>query len=1110
MKYRPCFSAFLTISIITSAFALSNSGFESDYVANGSSIFLRPSSWNGPTASIEVVNPYSGAAVQPTEGVNFIRMGSGYNALTQTLATIEAETVYTVYVDVGIEGSFGFAPSDWYRCALIYDGQPGNEFLVDVNHTNFWPNENGWITVELQFSSFDNPELIGEDLQILLTSETACYDNVRFQYSPQWDGVFNGGFDYNSVADGQSTNEFVPSGWANNNIGIELRNPASGESLQASDGDNYLRVINGNVEYYTQGGIHPQTRYEVDLDVAIPGDLSFGWYQARLIYYNGSTWVTKDTVTHITDPIYTQNTWRSIHLEFDAASGDIGHLLRLQLGGEGVAYDNVRITETITRPFPPSTFYISSSEGSDGNSGVSESSPWETFQHINAMRRIPGDRVLLKRGDQWNEELRLSRSGEPGNPIELSAYGTGDKPRIVRSDMVYDLCAVIESPSYWRINNLDCRNAKVGLYLRYNQSRRNNDVIVEDCHFQDMNQIEIWDPAYYNYEIAFNAGIWVGGKLWAINEYQPILENLTVRRCRMHRITHGFGIGWYYPHRYRNRIRNLILEDCWNTGGYGMYLFHINGGHMKRCYFFDGEDGFMPTGTTQTIIQTSQNFQIDSCVFEGTSRQGGTADGTSFDFEGDTYNCEYSNNVSYHTDGQSLLLLNTGGPNKGLLIRDSVFFDTCNDALTWPGHNYEITGGSPSEGTLRNLTFYTDGSLGLFSPTSDFNNFVIDNVNEYPMSLIEGRPWYWHFNTDGDMENWAGANQMTGIHVADGKLKAVSTGADPYIYSPFTWIVGIPNPTWTLSMMADAGSHAQVFFITHNDPLWNEAKSITVPLIADGKYHIYKLDMLSCPEYAGIITQVRVDPTNVSGANVGIDYLKLGAPGTRVKKTSHYPASFSVVRGTYEYVSNDFYGYGDAGILRQKEFCFNICYNPNDYVKANTETWGDYRGATDFVFTGIPTQAETLRVELFGREANSGASLGVSIYMLNTTNGVWDMIESFGSSTVDVTRIAEPAKEDTWKYIDAGGQVTVKAVLTGTSPNTSYHDYVKLTSIERLEIEGDMDLDGDVDMADFSCFTENWGNWLGNWTNGFFDGSDINTDGTVDAADLNKFAKTWQ
>ena len=40
----------------------------------------------------------------------------------------------------------------------------------------------------------------------------------------------------------------------------------------------------------------------------------------------------------------------------------------------------------------------------------------------------PGDSIFLKRGDVWNESFFITSSGKKGNPILISAYGTGEMP----------------------------------------------------------------------------------------------------------------------------------------------------------------------------------------------------------------------------------------------------------------------------------------------------------------------------------------------------------------------------------------------------------------------------------------------------------------------------------------------------------------------------------------------------------------------------------------------------------------------------------------------------------------------------------------------------------
>lgn len=83
-------------------------------------------------------------------------------------------------------------------------------------------------------------------------------------------------------------------------------------------------------------------------------------------------------------------------------------------------------------------YYISYSEGSDSNDGRSAATPWQTFTNLNSLALLPGDSVLLKRGDVWRSSITLNESGEEGveNYIHIGAYGTGNKPKILGSTKV--------------------------------------------------------------------------------------------------------------------------------------------------------------------------------------------------------------------------------------------------------------------------------------------------------------------------------------------------------------------------------------------------------------------------------------------------------------------------------------------------------------------------------------------------------------------------------------------------------------------------------------------------------------------------------------------------
>jgi hypothetical protein len=97
-----------------------------------------------------------------------------------------------------------------------------------------------------------------------------------------------------------------------------------------------------------------------------------------------------------------------------------------------------------------STYYVSSSVGSDSNAGTSSSAPWQTIGHVNGQTFLPGDSVLFKRGDVWNESLAPASSGSSGDPIAFDAYGTGAAPNLTGYYAVPASAWVLVTGNVWK------------------------------------------------------------------------------------------------------------------------------------------------------------------------------------------------------------------------------------------------------------------------------------------------------------------------------------------------------------------------------------------------------------------------------------------------------------------------------------------------------------------------------------------------------------------------------------------------------------------------------------------------------------------------------------
>ena len=144
-------------------------------------------------------------------------------------------------------------------------------------------------------------------------------------------------------------------------------------------------------------------------------------------------------------------------------------------------------------------YYISSSLGNDQNDGLSESTPWKSFAHIENMDLRPGDRVLLRRGDTWHERLTVRGNGRKDAWIFVGSYGdTADpKPEISLQNKRDDIALLASDISvggqngfglnYIWIDGLHISHTLLGIYFRYDSSVGNKGIRVTNCSFSDIN-----------------------------------------------------------------------------------------------------------------------------------------------------------------------------------------------------------------------------------------------------------------------------------------------------------------------------------------------------------------------------------------------------------------------------------------------------------------------------------------------------------------------------------------------------------------------------------------------------------------------------------------------
>ncbi|MEO6499280.1 MAG: RICIN domain-containing protein, partial [Mucilaginibacter sp.] len=173
-------------------------------------------------------------------------------------------------------------------------------------------------------------------------------------------------------------------------------------------------------------------------------------------------------------------------------------------------------------------YCVSFSSGNDINTGLSSTVPWKTLAKVSSRKYFPGDWILLKSGDTWNNDsLVLKGNGLATRPIILNQYGSAAKPAI-RPLANNRACVQLNGNAGWNISNLDLSGAKDGIRAEYDMVYGKNYLFISDCNFHDMNSTYNTKPFVYNH---FSTGITINAFTFYGLGRMTFLTNFTVQNC---------------------------------------------------------------------------------------------------------------------------------------------------------------------------------------------------------------------------------------------------------------------------------------------------------------------------------------------------------------------------------------------------------------------------------------------------------------------------------------------------------------------------------------------------------------------------------------------------
>ena len=104
-------------------------------------------------------------------------------------------------------------------------------------------------------------------------------------------------------------------------------------------------------------------------------------------------------------------------------------------------------------PSPDShSFFIDCSAAVAGDGSLAH--PWNSLSLAEAHAFLAGDRIAFARGTVCKGSFSPQGSGSPGQPIRLTAYGRGPRPRIVATAGARQ-ALLLFNQEYWQVDSLD-------------------------------------------------------------------------------------------------------------------------------------------------------------------------------------------------------------------------------------------------------------------------------------------------------------------------------------------------------------------------------------------------------------------------------------------------------------------------------------------------------------------------------------------------------------------------------------------------------------------------------------------------------------------------------
>jgi len=373
---------------------------------------------------------------------------------------------------------------------------------------------------------------------------------------------------------------------------------------------------------------------------------------------------------------------------------------------------------TPTTPAKAATYYVSQSSGNDSWTGQATSpqganGPWKTLAKASTITYVAGDRILLKCGDTWNEELHPKGNGTPEDPIVIGSYGEGKKPVIDREDYNQDRIGIhLADQEGYKIVGIEFNRCMTGIYGEYSKGCPTKKFIwIEDCYFHD----SLKYGHYETYPNPRNIGLGICFFSYE-RDNKIVLADITIKNCVFRRL--ASGVWTNSPDNFNKyadfiwNFGNMTFEDCLFEEGYQwqMGIRGVDTGAVRNCVTHDIGRGFRAwNGVAGAMFFRCKNWVFEDSEWGFIDIGLGSGDGEAFDFEGSCDRMIMRNCLFHDTDGPGFLVCryaSTPQPNKNILMEKCVLNGKSKRPIGLPRCEIVSTTGWNDNFKWKNCRFY--------------------------------------------------------------------------------------------------------------------------------------------------------------------------------------------------------------------------------------------------------------------------------------------------------------------------------------------------------------------------------------------------------------------